>query len=89
MAQPTLLSIAKADLVTASKNIDNPNKFIKHQGSTFHLTIVLILQFASTLQKNATQLHLYSLRHLYTFNNRASRIRTYKYSSQSAVPQFI
>ena len=33
MAQPTLLSIAKADLVTASKNIDNPNKFIKHQAA--------------------------------------------------------
>lgn len=35
MAQPTLLSIAKADLITAGKNVDNANKLIKHQAAYF------------------------------------------------------
>jgi HEPN domain-containing protein len=35
MAQPTLLSIAKADLVTAKKNVNDKNKFIKHQAAYF------------------------------------------------------
>ena len=33
MAQPTLLSMAKADLVTAKRNVDSDNKFIKHQSA--------------------------------------------------------
>lgn len=33
MAQPTLLSIAKADLITANHNVTSDNKFIKHQAA--------------------------------------------------------
>lgn len=33
MAQPTLLSIAKADVITAGKNVGSNNKFIKHQSA--------------------------------------------------------
>lgn len=35
MAYPTLLSIAKADLITASKLVESENKFIKHQAAYF------------------------------------------------------
>ncbi len=35
MAQPTLLSIAKADLITASRSVNSKNKFIKHQAAYF------------------------------------------------------
>lgn len=35
MAQPTLLSIAKADLITASRLVDSEDKFIKHQAAYF------------------------------------------------------
>lgn len=35
MAQPTLLSIAKADLITASRSVESENKFIKHQAAYF------------------------------------------------------
>ncbi len=35
MATPTLLSVAKADLITASKNVDSKNKHIKHQSAYF------------------------------------------------------
>lgn len=33
MAQPTLLSIAKADLITANHNVTSDNRFIKHQAA--------------------------------------------------------
>lgn len=35
MAYPTLLSIAKADLVSASRLVESENKFIKHQAAYF------------------------------------------------------
>lgn len=35
MAQPTLLSIAKADLITAGKLVGSEDKFIKHQAAYF------------------------------------------------------
>lgn len=35
MAQPTLLSIAKADLITAGKLVDDENKYVKHQAAYF------------------------------------------------------
>lgn len=35
MAQPTLLSIAKADLISASRLVESENKFIKHQAAYF------------------------------------------------------
>lgn len=38
MAQPTLLSIAKADLITASRLVDSEDKFIK-SGGLFYPTI--------------------------------------------------
>lgn len=33
MAQPTLLAIAKADLITAERLVDSDNKYIKHQAA--------------------------------------------------------
>ena len=35
MAQPTLLAIAKADLLTASKLVSSNNKFQKHHAAYF------------------------------------------------------
>lgn len=35
MAQPTLLSIAKADLITANRLVESEDKFIKHQAAYF------------------------------------------------------
>lgn len=35
MAQPSLLSIAKADLISAHRNVNDPNKHIKHQAAYF------------------------------------------------------
>lgn len=35
MSQPTLLSIAKADLVTAGRLVESEDKFIKHQAAYF------------------------------------------------------
>lgn len=35
MGQPTLLTIAKADLKTAYRNVDDANKFVKHQAAYF------------------------------------------------------
>lgn len=35
MAEPTLLSIAKADLITAGNLVDSENKYIKHQAAYF------------------------------------------------------
>lgn len=35
MAHPTLLSIAKADLISANRLIESENKFIKHQAAYF------------------------------------------------------
>ncbi|MBO5302799.1 MAG: HEPN domain-containing protein [Lachnospiraceae bacterium] len=35
MAEPTLLSIAKADLLTAGNLVNSENKYIKHQAAYF------------------------------------------------------
>ncbi len=35
MVTPTILAIAKADLITANRNVDSSNKFIKHQAAYF------------------------------------------------------
>lgn len=35
MAQPTLLSIAKADLISAGRLVEDEDKFIKHQAAYF------------------------------------------------------
>lgn len=35
LAQPTLLSIAKADLISAERLVESKNKFIKHQAAYF------------------------------------------------------
>lgn len=51
MAYPTLLSIAKADLVSAGKLVESENKFIKHQAAYFtQQSIEKTLKYLITLK---------------------------------------